>query len=116
MPSLGFEAKDDVSDLLFQINRSRPSAVDANIRLNRLMKWSVAAIQPLTVTLTGGDDGAKATSTALSPARHFCRLELDLNTGEDGVDPTGIELEKNVPLFDELLNIVREIKAKGERA
>lgn len=112
-PSLRFDVKDDVSDLLFQINRPKASLVDPDIRLNRLMKFSVSVVQNLAFAISTGGDSKTIPS---APARHFCRVELDINTSPDPVNPTSVAPSKNVPLFDELLGITREIAAKGEMA
>ncbi|NOT24084.1 MAG: hypothetical protein HOP22_15365 [Nitrospiraceae bacterium] len=95
------------SDLLYQINRPRVSKTGiSELRINRLSKWGVLKAQVHLFSAGKGvikDLGAFAT-----------RLELDINTNQD----FGGELpqEKLNLLFEELIDLGREIGVKGDIA
>ncbi len=64
------------SDFLYQINRPRPSQTGiANLRINRLTKWSVAFLTHLS--------GSDLTRLSEVSHRYACRLDFDVNTAAD---------------------------------
>ena len=65
-----------VTDFLYQINRSRTSTSSADVRINRLSKWSVVRAD---ATLRPPDSPLVAMSTN-EQGQYYCTLELDINT------------------------------------
>lgn len=100
---------DNSHDFAYQINRPRlsQSSIAANLRVNRLMKWSVVALSVKQVSM----DGESLIVQAEKPA-FACRLELDINTTQDF---SGEITRYQMPqLFEELLSLGQEIAANGD--
>jgi hypothetical protein len=96
------------SDLNYQINRPRPSRTLPNLAINRLSKWSVLFVRR---HLLGVQGDTMRTDKGEEP-RHFCRLELDLNTAPIfDRDLAGSSLG---PAFDELRALALEIAERGD--
>ena len=99
------------SDFLYQINRARDSTTGiADLKINRLSKWSVAAIR------TGGIilEPAGITYQQTPQAIFACRLELDVNTQPEGPDP--LPRTQTTSVLTELIDLGREIIAEGDIA
>lgn len=98
---------EDSTDLIYQINRHRKSKVMQDLSLNRLSKWAVALIQPLTIQISPAG-GALTQGSGLTA----CRLELDVNTAPEEQAP----LPRNFlePLLDELVALTKEIAERGD--
>ena len=99
------------SDLLYQINRPRPSAIINGLIINRLSKWSVALMQRFAAGITGGEKPTFQSAT-FAPALSGCRLELDINTAADNAEPLAQNMIR--PLYDELTTLALEIVNKGD--
>lgn len=101
LPSLTVDP--DSSDLLYQINRRRPSGVVDGLQLNRLSKWSTQQVRSITVS----SDGAIAHGLE----EFACRVELDINSvpSFDSLAPDCLSL-----LFDELETLASEIARDGD--
>jgi hypothetical protein len=96
------------SDLFYQINRPRTSTSGIEgLRINRLSKWSVQVAQRITVTL--GADGVAARNLGQDIG---CRLELDVNTGQDFASK--LPAERLGALLQELPDLGSEIAQKGD--
>jgi hypothetical protein len=74
LPAVELDSKS--SDFSYQINRPRQSKI-TGLKVNRLTKWSVSAVQPLL---------AAASGVMVGPAEHALRVELDINTAADNLD------------------------------
>jgi hypothetical protein len=101
----------NTSEFFYQINRPAPSKIFPEIRLNRLMKYSVMALQ--TVFSTGADVPSKTsqkTHFALPPL-FAVRLEADINTPAEG-----LSTENWGQLLDELLAELLKMSERGEFA
>lgn len=94
------------SELIFQINRPRMSQVLQGLQVNRLTKWSVLQSQKLNITLSLG------TMAPLGDPAYACRLEMDLSTDAQRVDPFPPDLMPD--LWRELGVLAVEITEKGE--
>ena len=98
------------SDLLYQINRPRDTRTDiANLRINRLSRWSVQAF----VWLQGRfSANPPAMEQIPGPEGVSCRLTLDVNT----VPNRAIELTPELlpAVFEELVDLGKEIAEKGD--
>ena len=90
-------------DLLYQINRRRPSAVVDGLRLNRLSQWSMQQARSLTVS----SDGAIAHGLE----EFACRVELDINS-VSSLDP--LPADGLSHLFKELEMLASEIARDGD--
>ncbi|MEW5988506.1 MAG: hypothetical protein AB1791_17900, partial [Chloroflexota bacterium] len=78
-----------VSDLVYQINRRRPSVSGPQgLYVNRLSKWSVGGFQNQALVL--GPEGVQLVTSG--SVYHACSLELDINTAQEF---TGV-LERNI--------------------
>jgi hypothetical protein len=98
---------DNSTDLSYQINRPRKALTKIpSLSINRLSKWSVARLR-----IYAPQSDAIRT---LAVERYACRLELDINTVPEHLDPLPKDL---LPiLFSELAGLASEIMLKGEIA
>jgi len=99
---------DGSSDFSYSINRPRPSTVDAAIKINRLSKWSVAALSNFEIEFAPGIRRTVNQETGL----HACRVELDINTA--GMLRPAIVGEKAERVLTELTGLAEEILANGD--
>jgi len=97
-------------DFLYQINRPRTSSSGiSGLRLNRLSKWSVLATFLLQVAAGGGGGGLVRDTRQ---PQFFCRLELDMST--DANFSEEFSRDKMRPIFQELVDLGREIAEEGD--
>lgn len=97
------------TDLLYQINRRRPSRVGIEgLEINRLCKWSVAQLR-VTVQLI---NPSPADVRSLTPL-YAIYVELDINTAPEYRG--GFEPQHSAEIFDELVLLAREIIETGDR-
>jgi len=96
---------DNAKNVLWQVNRPRPSKVLKDITINRLSKWSAFTLERFQLVQEGGSmmPGAKTSA-------HGVKLELDIYTDPIGPLPT----ECLAPLLDELVDAVNEISENGD--
>ncbi len=99
----------DSSDFLYQINRPRASKAGIeNLRINRLMKWSVMQFHRFSMAF----EKLGIRTVGLAPGDSACRLELDINTVPDF---KGNLLPEKLPaVLRELVDLAFEIAAKGD--
>lgn len=98
------------SDFLYQINRPRTSqTVTPELKINRLTKWSVQKSGLVHFVLS---PIAKVPTTFPSKETVSCRLELDINTSEDF--KTDLPQNKLMNIFEELVELAKEITVKGD--
>jgi len=95
----------NTSDFSYQINRPRSSTTLKGVKINRLTKWSVAAMQSFVAAPSG---------LAMGGAEHSVRLELDINTAPESL--TEIPKPALVELLYEMLSLAEEIAAEGEKS
>ena len=100
-------ATDDVHDFMYRINRRRMSRHANSLEINRLATWSVVEGINLEVAIIAG-----VPSPRPAQVRHFCRLELDINT----VPIPGQEIPQEAlpAIFGELIDAATEIAMKGD--
>lgn len=97
------------SDVMFQINKPRPSRIDeSGLLVNRLTKWSAVVFMLQRFEFQG-------TSPIVSPmnrpaVENACKLECDINTA---ADYSGALNPEN---FTELMEIAQTVTEKGEEA
>ena len=106
LPNLNLNP-DDVSDLIYQVNRRKKSMSAPGIMINRLCRWSVVQIHNIGVTMD-----AVGTPISSSSQEHYaCKLDLDINTvpSDDNI-PTN----NAYPIFEELTKYGCTIAAKGD--
>jgi hypothetical protein len=110
VPSLQFQPGDDIADLVFQVNRPRPSSALADLRVNRLANWSVTEIQMLSLEVGGGSlriSGDEMRGLAV-------RLQLDINS--DAKRTTAIPAKVLPTLFEELTGLGNEVAVHGDHS
>jgi hypothetical protein len=101
LPSIDLDSENS-SDFFYQINRVRKISMQiADLRINRLSKWSTNRIQVEEIN----------TQTRL-PDLYACRLELDISTPNDFDDE--LRREQLPEVFNELVDFGKEIAEKGD--
>jgi hypothetical protein len=101
---------DNSSDLLYQINRPRPSTLEIpQLAINRLSKWGVAVYRHFAAPLEPA-----APTTYLFPTEELftCLLEIDMNTSQHF--PRELEQEQIPEILRELVNLGMEIAQEGD--
>jgi hypothetical protein len=110
LPSIRLDPETS-SDFFYQINRPRDSKSGiSGLRINRLTKWSVLLFQTLGVSL----EKTQMRTTGYGVTETACRLELDINTLPEFSQP--LPQGKLAEIFDELVDMGREIAVKGDVA
>ena len=100
-------AVDGGRDFMYRINRRRRSRYADGLEINRLATWSAVEGMDLEVVIVAG-----VPSTRSANARHFCRLELDINTVPD--PDREIPREALPDVFGELVDAATEIAVEGD--
>jgi hypothetical protein len=106
------------SDFYYQINRPRLSSVVPGLKINRLSKWSVMAIQPMELAFSipapGGQTATppQVVSSSSGKAAMFVRLESETNTASENIKP--LDPTTTVKLAQELLTLESEIALRGD--
>ena len=98
----GVEVSSGIRDILYRVNRPRPSSVMPNLNLNRLSMWGQEAEDEI---LIASDGTYKRTSS------FFCRVELDMNNFPSN---RLLDRDKVAGLFEELMSLGTEIANKGD--
>ena len=102
---------DGTTDLLFRINRPCISKTNKDIKLNRLMTWSIGQMHVLKIPLTiGMSNQIQQNESETVKNEMMCRLELDFNTV--GSNDMTSELQK--AFATELLLEAINVAQKGE--
>ena len=95
------------SDLQYQINRSRTSAVVEKLKINRLSKW--AAIRAgIGVMLPTGERVGSGVE------EHACVLELDINTDGERPKEDVMSRDQLIGVVDEMIGFSQEILLQGD--
>ncbi len=98
------------SDFIYQINRSRNSVSGvADLRINRLSRWSMAAFYWVRNQLFVGQDSVMQRFPGIQELA--CHLTLDINTVPD--PEMVLPQEKLANIFRELSSMANEIIEKG---
>ncbi|MBI3938396.1 MAG: hypothetical protein HY323_15575 [Betaproteobacteria bacterium] len=112
LPSVKLDA-DTSSDFSYQINRPRPSASGiANLRINRLSRWSVVRLSGMLVQLSVGAGQPTAQVFESKKGLDACRVELDINTSPEFEG--ALSQEKLASVVNELVALGVEIATKGD--
>jgi hypothetical protein len=106
LPAIDIDTKNS-SDLLYQINRPKPSTVVDGLKLNRLSKWGV--LRARVVLQSGTSEPVKYPPIG---ERFATRLEIDLNTAAERDEDLPRKLQ--AALLDELVKEGNEIAGKGD--
>lgn len=100
-----------LSDFLYRINRPRLSRSSvSNLSINRLSAWSVLEIHAQQVELSSPPQRPKVIQG--EPA-FACRVELDVNTSPKFTEQ--FSGQQCAEVFDELVELAREILQEGDR-
>lgn len=109
---LPFDLDTDASDLLYRINRARPSEALADGTLvNRLQTWSVLHAEIVRLSAGGG---LSAELTRPESPWYFARLEMDINTSAERDVP--IPRDRRIAVIEEFVELGLEIAAHGDIA
>lgn len=96
-------------DFIYRINRKRiPKIAIPGLDINRLNTWNVIKYQTLAASLVP----EKITTTKVSEISYACRLQIDINTCEEFKN--GLPKEKLGEIFDELVDMGKEIISQGD--
>ena len=101
-----FDAE-ETSDLVYQINRPRPSTVIPDLTLNRLNNWVVLT----THVVQFSADAMKSSATEPRIVSTDIQLTLDISSAASDVQ---LEAGTVPSLFDELIDLGLEIAADGD--
>ena len=97
------------ADFSYGINRFRQSETVPGVRINRLSRWSVAKLSGIRLEIgEAGISRLMASPEGLSA----CRLELDINTQPERVEPFPQDIAER--LLNELVRSGREIVERGD--
>ena len=107
LPSLNLDLE-GVADFLYRVNRRRNLSSIPDNPVNRLSTWSVAQGGSVQLTMIGNVNP----QVTRQDNRFACRLELDVNTV--GMFPTPLGEAKAADLFNDLVNLGKEISEKGD--
>jgi hypothetical protein len=108
LPSVELESS-KMRDFLYQVNRRRSSNAIEGIQINRLSKWSVAEISPMTIQIDAGQRGIKS---SFGDPTSALRLELDINNVPS--PEKFFDTDSAVKLLDELTEMGLEISESGD--
>jgi len=99
------------SDFAYQINRPRVSKT-VGIPVNRISRWTVASLLPVTVSIGPGGFGFVPAAGAPTPSNFSLRIEYDVNTSpqiSNSLAETGIKM-----LIAELVSFSQELWTRGD--
>lgn len=96
------------TDFLFRINKPVQSDDQGNLKLNRLMTWSIGQLQLIQIPL------GRTQANLLQPtiSEMVCRLEMDFNSDEKVDLSMSVKLQKAIA--NELLTEALNVAEKGE--
>jgi hypothetical protein len=98
------------SDLIFRINRPRPSKTGVEeLNINRLCTWSVAARRGIQLGL---DVASGVQTTAITDQQLACRAELDINTAPDSLGK--LPQDRLLDILKEMVDLGVEIADEGD--
>jgi hypothetical protein len=104
------------SDFIYQINRKRHSGIIHGLDINRLMRWSVAAQQYVSMQMVVPPESMQMPSVptrgSVGPRYYACRLEMDINTVPEFQG--SFEREQLTAIFQELVDLALEIFDHGD--
>jgi hypothetical protein len=99
----------DSTDFFFQINVPTDSRTIDGLRINRLSKWSIAALAHISFALRLG--GAAVAPGTPAMIAHALRLELDINTAPEFPGP--LPRARLIEIYRELLTTGQQIVTEG---
>jgi hypothetical protein len=105
---------DGASDFSYQINRPRRSTVIEGMMVNRLSRWSSAALVGFHMDVSAPilAPGEVTNRTTTDQPLHATRVELDISSQVDWHDP--IAESCRYPLLNELLSLALELPVSGD--
>lgn len=100
------------SDFFYQINRPRLATFNGgpSLKINRLSKWSVAAVVTQRFTLSTQEPLQRPTNLVGS-LQNYCRAELDLSTDAEIPELPAAHIEA---IWEKFVDFAREILLKGD--
>ena len=100
------------SDFFYQINRPRDARSIEGLRINRLSKWSVMTQVTGSLVVQASPSAEQQASMGPMAQGYASSLELDINTAANY--PHGLEQTSATTLFNELIELGKEIGEKGD--
>ncbi|SRR6266480_115105 len=102
------------SDFFYQINRPRlvQFGDQLSIKINRLSKWSVAAVVSHTMTVVANERFQRP-SNVVGSIRNYSRAELDLSTDPEVLELPAAQIEA---IWEKLVDLAHELLLKGDTA
>ena len=98
------------SDFQYTINRRRGSDIVTGMEINRLSKWDVPEFTKVLVERNSA--GAEIIHHGITCSSISCSLELDISTHSTRKEE--IPVDKQVDVFNELVDLGNEIAEKGD--
>lgn len=98
-------------EFVYQVNRPRTAPNYAGLKINRLVRWSVAYFQPLSLAMVAGQN-PRAIATQIGKAVSAVRIEQDMNTDSERAEQ--LPREDLVGIADLLVEFGNEIVDKGD--
>ncbi len=105
--SLKLDLKENVSDLIFQINHTMQSKAVEGVTINRLMKFMAVLKTGVMFTIASGGQPFALPGNV---PRTFTTIELDISTNPGKI----LERASLRAIFEELGGIAHELAAQGE--
>ncbi len=111
VPSLKFDDPENTTDLMYRVNRRRPSEVLEGTMLNRLCTWSVVESVLTEISAQPGGD-LPIDARQVGEKAFVCRLELDINRDQffQGI----IERDLLAEVLDELADTAKQFVREGD--
>ncbi len=113
LPALGIDDPENSTDILYRINRRRPSKVLDGWKVNRLCTWTV--IEGVVAEIAAGrpaESELPINVQQVGERASACHIELDVNTDQDYKGPIPANLLGSI--LDELSTVAMELVAKGD--
>lgn len=100
---------EDTEDFQLRLNRPKIYNIDGEIKINRLLTWTIGYVQLLQIELNTGI--AQNISSSDKPEL-LCRLEMDISTDQNPEIIMSIERQKKV--MNTLIDIANQVAESGE--
>ena len=102
---------EDAEDFQLRLNKPKIYNIDGDIKINRLLTWTIGSVQLLQIEL---NTGIAQTIPLSGKPELLCRLEMDISTEQNSEIIMSIERQKKV--MNTLIDIANQVAISGENA